>query len=100
MLVLGLALGAVQFVPLYEVVSTSFRGGEAAASLQDVLDWATNVGYPGYANAAVDEVFSTWAISTMFARAATGTMSPQDAIRAAEKDCRSIFDKWRARGMV
>jgi O-antigen/teichoic acid export membrane protein len=40
MLVLGLALGAVQFVPLYEVVSTSFRGGEAAASLQDVLGWA------------------------------------------------------------
>jgi O-antigen/teichoic acid export membrane protein len=40
MLVLGLALGAVQFVPLYEVVSTSFRGGGAAASLQDVLGWA------------------------------------------------------------
>jgi len=40
MLALGLALGAVQFVPLYEVVSTSFRAGEAAASLQQVLGWA------------------------------------------------------------
>jgi len=40
MLVLGLALGAVQFVPLVEVVTTSFRGGEAAASLQQVLGWA------------------------------------------------------------
>jgi len=40
MLALGLALGAVQFVPLYEVVSSSFRSGEAAASLQQVLGWA------------------------------------------------------------
>jgi O-antigen/teichoic acid export membrane protein len=40
MLILGLALGAVQFIPYLEVVDTSFRGGEAAASLQDVLGWA------------------------------------------------------------
>jgi O-antigen/teichoic acid export membrane protein len=40
MVVLGLALGAVQLVPLYEVVSTSFRGGEEAASLQQVRSWA------------------------------------------------------------
>ena len=40
MLGLGLALGAVQFIPLYEVVAGSFRGGEAAASLQQVLGWA------------------------------------------------------------
>jgi hypothetical protein len=25
--------------------------------LEDVLDWATNVGYPGSANAAIDEAF-------------------------------------------
>ena len=40
MVVLGLALGTVQLVPLYEVASTSFRGGEEAASLQQVLSWA------------------------------------------------------------
>jgi multiple sugar transport system substrate-binding protein len=44
--------------------------------LEDVLDWATNVGYPGYANAAIDEVFSKWIVSTMFAQAAVGKMSP------------------------
>lgn len=37
---LGLSLGAVQLVPLYEVASTSFRGGEAAASLKQVREWA------------------------------------------------------------
>ena len=25
--------------------------------LEDVLNWATNVGYPGYANAAIDEIY-------------------------------------------
>jgi hypothetical protein len=40
MLVLGLGLGAVQFVPLVQVATTSFRGGAAAASLQQVLGWA------------------------------------------------------------
>ena len=68
--------------------------------LEDVLDWATNVGYPGYANAAIDEVFSTWIISTMFARAAAGKMKPQEAINEAEKKCKLIFKKWREKGLA
>ncbi len=40
MLVLGLALGAVQFIPLYEVASLGFRGAQAAPTLQQVLGWA------------------------------------------------------------
>ena len=38
MVVLGLALGAAQLIPLYELVRQSFR--EGAASLQQVRDWA------------------------------------------------------------
>jgi len=37
---LGVLLGAVQFLPLYEVASNSFRGGSGAASLRQVLGWA------------------------------------------------------------
>ena len=40
--------------------------------LADVSEWTTNLGYPGYANAAIDETFGSWIISTMFARAASG----------------------------
>jgi len=68
--------------------------------LEDVLDWATNVGYPGYANAAIDEIFSTWIISTMFGRAASGMMSPQDAIKAADRKVNKIFKKWQKKGLV
>ncbi len=35
---LGLALGAIQLIPLYEVVQGSFRQG--AVTLSDILDWA------------------------------------------------------------
>lgn len=68
--------------------------------LSDVLDWATNVGYPGYANAAIDEVFSTWIVSTMFAQAASGRMSPEAALNQADTEVRRIFKKWRERGKV
>jgi multiple sugar transport system substrate-binding protein len=68
--------------------------------LDDVLDWATNVGYTGYCTAAIDEVYSTWIISTMFARVAAGQMQPQEAIKAADGKCRAIFKKWHERGMA
>jgi multiple sugar transport system substrate-binding protein len=63
--------------------------------LGNVLDWATNVGYPGYATAAIDEVFNTFVIPTMFAKAARDEMSPEDAARAADKEVRRIFEKWK-----
>jgi multiple sugar transport system substrate-binding protein len=68
--------------------------------LGDVLTWATNVGYPGYATAAIDETFSTWVLNTMFAKAATGTLSPQDAISEAEATCKQIWRKWEDRGLI
>jgi multiple sugar transport system substrate-binding protein len=67
---------------------------------KDVTDWTTNVGYPGYANAAEDEIFSRWVISTMFAQAASGKMTPQAALDQGYQACRDIFNKWRDRGLM
>ncbi|ABS25865.1 ABC transporter substrate-binding protein [Anaeromyxobacter sp. Fw109-5] len=63
--------------------------------LGDVLEWATNVGYPGYASAAVDEAFNTFVIPTMFAKVARDELSPEDSVRAAEKELKRIWDKWK-----
>jgi multiple sugar transport system substrate-binding protein len=63
--------------------------------LANVLDWATNVGYPGYATAGIDEVFNTFVIPTMFAKAAREEMTPEDALSAAEKEIKRIFEKWK-----
>jgi multiple sugar transport system substrate-binding protein len=68
--------------------------------LEDSLEWVTNVGYPGYANAAIDEIFSTWVISTMFAQAASGKLSPEDAMNQADQEVKRIFKKWKDKGKV
>src|SRR6266498_83098 len=63
--------------------------------LGNVLEWATNVGYPGYATAGIDEVFNTFVIPTMFAKAARDEATPEEAMAAADKEIRRIFDKWK-----
>ena len=62
--------------------------------LGSVLDWATNVGFPGYATAAIDEAFNTFIIPTMFARVARGEATPEAAVKAADSELRRIFSKW------
>jgi len=68
--------------------------------LGTLMNQATNVGYPGYANAAIDEIFNTWVLNTMFAKAATGDETPENALRQAEVTCQRIFAKWREKGVV
>jgi multiple sugar transport system substrate-binding protein len=70
------------------------------AVLSDVLDWATNVGYPGFSNAAIDETFNTWVINTMFAQAAAGAETPEDALKGAEAKMKSIWAKWKDRKLI
>jgi len=62
--------------------------------LGDVLDWATNVGYPGFATAGISEAFSAWVIPTMFAKVARGDETPEDAAKAAEAEYKRIFARW------
>ncbi|HEV8624768.1 MAG TPA: ABC transporter substrate-binding protein [Acidimicrobiia bacterium] len=70
------------------------------ALLGNAVDWSTNVGNPGYFNAAIDEVFNVFILSKMFSAAARGEKSPADAVAAAEAEMRPIFAKWRERGKI
>jgi multiple sugar transport system substrate-binding protein len=62
--------------------------------------WSTNVGYPGSANAAVEEVFNSFLVPRMFAAAARAEMSAEDAVARAEAEMRPIFQRWRERGKI
>lgn len=68
--------------------------------LEDVSEWTTNLGYPGYAHAAIDEIFSTWVVSNMFAEVAKGKMTPDEALMAADREVKAAFEKWRQAGKV
>ncbi|MHC4215940.1 MAG: ABC transporter substrate-binding protein [Planctomycetota bacterium] len=67
---------------------------------EDVHDWTTNVGYPGFVNAAVSESFWSYIISTMFQKAASGELSPEDALKEADKKVQAVFKKWRDKGVL
>ena len=62
--------------------------------------WTTNIGHPGHANAATDEVFFQFIVPKMFAAAARGEMSPEAAVKAAAAQATPIYDKWRERGKI
>jgi multiple sugar transport system substrate-binding protein len=68
--------------------------------LKSAVDWTTNVGHPGVTNPAIAEVFNTFVIPNMMARAVRGEQSTEDSIRRAASESRQIFDAWRERGLL
>jgi multiple sugar transport system substrate-binding protein len=86
---------------LTALVAGDAIGGSAKYSLlAEVPSWTTNVGHPGYTNPAIGEVYDAGLIPTMFARAATGQVTPEDALDQANRELRRIFQKWEERGKV
>ncbi len=61
---------------------------------------STNLGYPGYGNPAEGEIFDTYVLTDMFAKAATGVLSPKDAMAEGNTRAKEIFNKWRKKGFV
>jgi multiple sugar transport system substrate-binding protein len=68
--------------------------------LADLATWTTNVGHPGYTNPAISEIYGKGIISNMCARAATGQLTPEEALEEAASEVRRIFQKWKERGKV
>ncbi len=87
-----------QTVPdLQKVIAVDSRANppDKYKVLGNVLDWATNVGYPGYASAGISEAYNTWIIPTMFASVARGDQTPESAVKAAEAEYKRIFARWK-----
>jgi multiple sugar transport system substrate-binding protein len=57
--------------------------------------YTANVGYPGYSNAAISEIFNTFLVPQMFAEVAQDKMSPAEAARAADRQFKTIYAKWK-----
>jgi 6-phosphogluconate dehydrogenase len=51
-------------------------------------------------HAAIDEAFNTWVINTMFAKAATGSETPENAFKQAETAMKAIWAKWQDRNLI
>jgi multiple sugar transport system substrate-binding protein len=64
------------------------------AILQTSDEWSAVAGWPGPAWAATDEVYNDFVLCDMMTKAATGTMTPEEAVKWATQQTQLIFKKW------
>ncbi|TAM86106.1 extracellular solute-binding protein [bacterium] len=70
------------------------------AVLATAEKWSTNIGHPGPANPAIGEIFDTFVIPDMFAKAATKQLTPKESVKQSTARVNAIFAKWRKAGLV
>jgi multiple sugar transport system substrate-binding protein len=89
--------GAYPFKSIYKTAKadTHKPHGKYNVLTKIAESYTHNVGYPGFSNAAINEIFTTYLIPQMFAQVAQGKMSAADAASAAQKQMAPIFQKWR-----
>ncbi len=68
--------------------------------LKDAEKWSVNVGFPGPASPAEGEIFGTFVLPGMFARVAQGKQTAEESVKQAAEQCKIIFEKWRAQGLI
>jgi multiple sugar transport system substrate-binding protein len=94
--------GAYPFKQIYKAAAadTHKPHGKYTVLTKIAEKYTHNVGYPGFSNAAINELFVTSLIPQMFAQVAQGKMSATDAAKAAESAMKPIFAKWRAKKKI
>lgn len=68
--------------------------------LNSALDWTVNQGYPGYANAVIDESSNRSILPKMFQAVVLGDLTIPEAMTAAQKELLEIQKAWRAKGLA
>lgn len=68
--------------------------------LYSASDWVRAHGYPGSANAAVQEVYDAQIVNQMFNDFVTGQKDADTVVSEAEAAMVPIFAKWRSRGYI
>ncbi len=85
---------ADKLLPLFSAVEEPNADGSDAKQ-----GWATNVGHPGPAHAAIGQIFDEYLIPQMFAQAALGHGKPEDILKANNAKFKEIFNFWRKQGL-
>jgi len=92
-----------QLVPdLQQLVAKDAKATPADkyAIFSDAEKWTVGVGHPGYANAAIDEIWKAWLVPKMFADVASSRLSAEAALDQYSAQVNEIYAKWRARKKV
>ena len=60
--------------------------------------YTRNAGYPGYFNAAVQEVLDTYLVPRMFAQVSQGRMTAEESVHVAAAEAKRVWARWRKAG--
>ena len=78
--------------------------GSKPANKLDVLrtasSWTAWLGYPGYANPAISQVYGEHLLSAMMANVVQGKQTPEAAVKSTADQIKKIFAKWRSMGYL
>jgi multiple sugar transport system substrate-binding protein len=92
--------GSVPDVAALLAGDTTAKPAGKYSVLAEAGTWTTNIGRPGFDNAAVAEVFNEYIVANMFTAAARGELTAEEAVKWAHAQAGPIFDKWRERGKI
>jgi multiple sugar transport system substrate-binding protein len=94
--------GAFPTKEIYQAAAadTAHPRGNASLLTSVATRYTRNLGYPGYANAAVTEVMDRHLIPQMFAQASRGKLSPAESVRSTAKQMKEIWARWKAAGKL
>lgn len=62
--------------------------------------FTTNVGFPGFSNAAIDDIFNRFLVPQMFAQVAQDKLTPENAVSSFDAEFKKIFRKWQNQELV
>jgi multiple sugar transport system substrate-binding protein len=94
--------GAAPWSEIYATAAKDPRRPKGKYSILTTVasKYTQNAGYPGYHNAAVEEVLDTYLIPRMFAQVSQGRMTAAESVRAAAVEAKHIWARWRRAGKV
>lgn len=94
--------GAFPAAELYKTTAADTHRPRGKYSILTTIAsrYTHNIGYPGYSSVAVDEMLNLFLIPRMFAEVSQGKMSAAESVRAAAREIKQIWAKWRAAGKL
>ena len=87
---------------IYKAAAADTRPPKGKYSILTTVasQYTRNVGYPGYANAAVQETLDRFLVPSMFAQVSQGKATAEDSVRATAAEMKRIWAKWRRAGKI
>jgi len=94
--------GAYPLTDIYKAAAADTTAPRGKYSILTTVasQYTRNLGYPGYANAAVQETLDRYLVPRMFAQVSQGAMSAEDSVHATAAQMKRIWARWRAAGKI